>query len=121
MTAVVAIRGVTALRQRLEAAAASSPLKEALRGEAEVLAEEARDEAPGDLGRSIEIKDLSHGTRLAYAVGTPDPLARLFEHGSVRRPASPWLLPIFRARLPAVKHKLRKVVAASLNGRRRGV
>ncbi len=112
MTAVE-IRGLAALRKRLETAAAPQAFKQILRDEAEALAEEARSAAPGDLGRTVEVRDTSQGTKLAYAVGTPDPAGRFAEFGTVRRPASPWLWPIFRARLPSIKRRLRKVAAAA--------
>ena len=113
MTAVE-IRGLAALRRRLGAAAAPQAIKQTLRGEAEALADEARRAAPGDLGRTVEVRDMSQGTRLAYAVGTPDKTGRLPEQGTVQRPVSPWLWPLFRDRLPQVKHNLGRVVAAAL-------
>jgi HK97 gp10 family phage protein len=105
----VEIKGLDALRQRFEAAADPRRFKEAVRAEAEAIAAEARREAPGELGQSIEVKDASQGTTLAYTISTPDPLGRILEFGTLRRPASPWLWPIFRARLPAIKDRLRKV------------
>ena len=109
----VEIRGLAALRKRLAAAAAPQAFKATLRDEAEALAEEARRDAPGELGRTVEVRDLSQGMRLAYAIGTPDPLGRFLEFGTARRPATPWLWPVFRARLPGIKHSLRKVAAAA--------
>jgi hypothetical protein len=113
----VTVEGLTALRQRLAAAGNTAPLKETLRSEAEAIAEEARSAAPGDLGRSVEVVDVSLETRPAYAIGTQDPVGRFLEFGTVRRPASPWLLPVFRAHLPGLKDKLGKIVAAPLKRR----
>ena len=112
MTAVE-IRGLAALRQRLAEAAAPQPLKQILRAEAEALAEEARQNAPGELGRSVEVRDVSRGTRHEYAIGTPDPAGRYLEFGTARRPAAPWLWSVFRARLPGIKQRLRKLAAAA--------
>lgn len=68
----------------------------------------------GELGRSVEVvRDVSRGTMHAYAIGTPDPAGRYLEFGTARRPASPWLWPAFRARLPGIKHRLRKLAAAA--------
>jgi hypothetical protein len=47
----VEIRGLAALRKRLEAAAAPPAFKQTLRDEAEAFAQAARNAAPGDLGR----------------------------------------------------------------------
>ena len=110
----VEIRGLEALRRRLEAAAVPQAVKGTLQAEADALAEEARREAPGELGATVEVIDQSRGTRHAYAVGTAHRAGRFLEFGTVRRPATPWLWPVFRARSSGVKHKLRKVVAAAL-------
>lgn len=112
MTAVE-IRGLAALRKRLEAAAAPQAFKLTLRDEAEALAQAARNAAPGDLGRTVEVRDLSHAMKLAYGAGTPDPAGRFLEFGTVLRPASPRLWPIFRAPLPGIKQRVRKVAAAA--------
>ena len=113
MTAVE-IRGLGALRRRLAAAAVPQAVKGTLRAEAEVIAEEARREAPGELGATVEIIDTSRGMRLAYAVGTAHRAGRFLEFGTLRRPATPWLWPVFRARSRGINHRLRKVVAAAL-------
>jgi hypothetical protein len=103
-----------ALRARLAQAAAPEPFKKALREEAEALAAEARREAPPELARTIEVRDVSKGERLGFSVGTADPAGRALEFGTLKRPASPWLWPIFRARSPGIKEKLRKVTTAPL-------
>ncbi|MGV1013704.1 MAG: HK97 gp10 family phage protein [Methyloceanibacter sp.] len=113
MTAVT-IRGLAALQQRLEGATAPEKFAQAVRQEAETLAAEARERAPGELGQSVEIRDVSRVSRPAYAIGTPHPAGRFLEFGTARRPASPWLMPLFWARSPSVKDRLRKVVLAAL-------
>ena len=113
MTAVE-IRGLEALRRRLAAAAVPQAVKGTLQAEAEAIAEEARARAPGELGGTVEIIDQSRGMKPAYAIGTAQPAGRFIEFGTSRRPATPWLWPVFRARSPGVKHKLRKVLAATL-------
>ncbi|MGH6791716.1 MAG: HK97 gp10 family phage protein [Methyloceanibacter sp.] len=101
--------------QRFEIApSAPQKFEEAVRQEAETLAAEARERAPGALGQSVEIRDVSRGSRPAYAIGTPHPAGRHLEFGTARRPTSPWLMPLFWARSPAVKNRLRNVVMAAL-------
>jgi hypothetical protein len=102
------------LRKPLEAAAPPQAFKQTLGGEADSLAQEVRSAAPGELGRTVEVRDLSDGMKLTYRVGTPDPAGRFLEFGTVRLPASPWLWPIFRARLPGIKQRLRKIAVAAL-------
>ena len=120
MTAVE-IRGLDILRRRLAAAAAPQPVKASLRAEAEAIAEDARRRAPGDLGQTVEVIDDSRGMRPAYAIGTAHPAARHLEFGTVRRPATPWLWPAFRARSAGVKTRLRKLIAAAFKTTRDGV
>ncbi len=112
----VEVTGLEALRARLARAAAPEPFKKALREEAETLAAELRREAPAELAAGIEVKDVSQGDRLGFSVGTADPAGRALELGTLKRPASPWLWPIFRARLPAIKDKLRKLASQASNG-----
>ena len=119
MTAV-SVRGLASLRRQLEARALPNALKGRARREAEEIAREAARGAPGALGRTVEVKDASHGNIVAYAVGTNDPAGRFVEHGTVRQPAAPWLWPVFRARLPRIKQNLADTLRASLTGSRRG-
>ncbi|MDX2316840.1 MAG: hypothetical protein QNK17_00285, partial [Hyphomicrobiaceae bacterium] len=77
--------------------------------------------APGPLGRTVEVKDASQGDKIAYTVGSAHRAARLVEHGTLRRPATPWLFPVFRARLPRVKQNLRNILSASFKRSRRDV
>lgn len=117
MTAVT-VKGLEALQRRLAAALAPEAVKDALRREAETIAEEARARAPGELGGTVEIIDQSRGMKPAYAIGTAHPAGRFLEFGTRRRPATPWLWPVFRARSPGVKHKLRKLIAMTFKTRR---
>jgi HK97 gp10 family phage protein len=117
----VDIRGLDALRRRFAAASAPQPIKAALRTEAEAIAEDARGRAPGKLGQTVETIDDSRGTRSAYAIGSSHPAARFLEFGTARRPATPWLWPVFRARSAGVKSKLRKLVAAAFKTSRGAV
>jgi HK97 gp10 family phage protein len=114
----VVVKGLDALQRRLAAAARSQPLKAALRAEAEAIAADARNAAPGELGQTVEVIDDSRETRLTYAIGTSDPAGRFLEFGTARRPATPWLWPVFRARSPAVKHKLRELIGAAFQSPR---
>ena len=120
MTAVE-IRGLDILRRRLAAASALQPIKASLLAEAEAIAEHARSEAPGELGQTVEVVDNSRGMRPAYAIGTAHPAARHREFGTVRRPATPWLWPAFRARSAGVTTKLRKLIVAAFKTTRGGV
>jgi HK97 gp10 family phage protein len=117
----IVVKGLDALQRRLAAAASPQPLKAALLAEAEAIAADARNAAPGELGQTVDVIDDSHETRLAYAIGTPDPAGRFLEFGTVQRPATPWLWPVFRARSPDVKHRLRKLIAAAFKNSRRDV
>ena len=42
-----------------------------------------------------------------------DPAGRAAEFGTLMRPATPWLWPIVKARLPAIKDRLRKLALAA--------
>jgi hypothetical protein len=92
-----------------------------LRHEADELAAEAARAAPGHLGATVEVRDVSLGDSIAFAVGTPERAARYIESGTVRRPASPWLTPIFQARLPRIKQSLRNTLMGSFKRPRREV
>jgi hypothetical protein len=117
----VSVRGLEALRRRLDARAVPRRVRNALRREADAVAKEAARDAPGGLAPTVEVRDMSRGDEIAFAVGTPERRARFIEHGTVRRPASPWLLPIFRARLPRVKQSLRNILVGSFKRARREV
>jgi len=109
------------LRRKLEARGLPQALKDTARHEAEAIAKEVARGAPGDLGRTVEVTDMSHGSRIAYAVGTALPAGRFVEYGTVRQPAAPWLWPIFRARLPRIKQSLRDTLSASFKRPRSGI
>jgi hypothetical protein len=100
----VEIRGLAALRKRLEAAAVRQAFKLTLRDEAEALARAARNAAPGDLGRTVEVRDLSHGMKLAYGAGTPDPAGRFLEFGTALRPLRLGFGPFFALLYPALSN-----------------
>lgn len=117
MTAVT-VKGVEALQRRLAAATPSEAIKDLLQREAETIAEGARESAPGQLGGTVEILDQSRGTKAAYAIGTAHRAGRFLEFGTVRRPATPWLWPVFRARSPGVKHRLAKLIGTAFKSRR---
>jgi len=109
----VSVRGLAALRRRFGARHMPEALSNALRREADAVAEGAAREAPGRLGGTVEVRDASQGEKIAYAVGTAHRAGRFIEHGTVRRPAAPWLFPVFRARLPRIKQNLRNTLVAS--------
>lgn len=113
MTAA-SVSGLAALRDRLATAIDARALKDALRKEADALAAEARAEAPAGLAGSVEVRDESRGTGIAYAKGTPDPAGHALEFGTVRQASSPWLLPLFQARRSVVNDVLRNAVQAAL-------
>jgi HK97 gp10 family phage protein len=120
MTAV-AVKGLDSLRRGFAAAAAPVAIKDALRREAEAIAQAARAGAPGRLGETVEIVDQSRGLKLDYAIGTAQPAGRFLEFGTVRRRATPWLWPAFRARLPGVKYELRQLIVTAFKaGRSKG-
>ena len=112
MTAVT-VRGLSALRRRFDATRASKAVKRVSRREADAIAKDAAHAAPGQLGNTVEVRDASRGEKIAYAVGTAHRAGRFIEHGTVRRPAAPWLFPVFRARLPRIKQNLRNTLVAS--------
>lgn len=120
MTAV-SFRGLEGLRRRLDARRVPKRVEDSLRGDADALAGEAARAAPGNLGPTVEVRDVSRGDKIAFAVGTPHEAARFIEYGTVRRPASPWLVPIFRARLPRIKQSLRNTLVGSFKRPRREV
>jgi len=114
----VSVRGLAALRRRFEARHLRDAVGAALRREAEAVAEAAAREAPGRLGGTVEVRTMRGGDTVAYAVGTPHRAGRFLEYGTVRRRASPWLFPVFRARLPRIKQSLTKILTASVEAPR---
>ena len=113
------IRGLDAMRKRFAALGAVKNLGPALRGEAEAVADAARErlrerDPQSQLAQSIKIMELKGGDHPAFAVGTDEPTGFFLEFGTARRRAFPWLVPALHARLPAVNHAVRKVIAAAL-------
>jgi len=117
----VTVRGLDALKRRLEPRGLDNAVADTLRLQAETVASEAARAAPGRLGETVEVIDESHGDRRAFAVGTAHRAGRFLEYGTVHRPATPWLWPVFRARLPRIKQDLRNTLRASLGTRRGAV
>jgi hypothetical protein len=111
----VTIKGLEALTRRFQARGLVRGVTHTLRHEAEAIAAEAARAAPGRLGETVEVIDESRGDRLSVAVGTAHRAGRFLEHGTVRRPAAPWLWPAFRARLPRIKQGLRKSLRGSFD------
>lgn len=113
MTAVT-LKGLDALMRRFEGRGLAPAVETTLRREAEAIAAEAAENAPGRLGETIEITKESGGETPAFTVGTRHRAGWFLEHGTVRRPATPWLGPVFRARLPRVKQALTNTLRAAL-------
>jgi hypothetical protein len=115
----VEIRGLDGLGKRFAALGAMKELRPTLRAEAEAVAAEAHarlSERDPDsrLARSIKIRELGTDGQLAYAVGTDETAGSLFEFGTRRRRAEPWLVPALHTRLLDINHAIRKVIAAAL-------
>lgn len=115
----IEIRGPDVLRKRFAALGALKDLQQALRAEAEAVAEEAKArlierDPDSKLAQSLKIMALGAGDQPAYAVGTDDQAGFFLEFGTSRRQASPWLVPALHSRLPAINQAVRKVIAAAL-------
>lgn len=108
------LNGLDALQRRLAARGLEPAIRDALQGEAEAIASGAADAAPGRLGKSIETIDESKSGRAAFAIGTRHRAGRFLEFGTRKMRARPFLWPVFRARLPLVKHKLTNTLRARL-------
>lgn len=115
------VRGLSALKRRFDGVALPKDVRRVLRREAEKIAEDAARAAPGKLGGTVEIKDVSRGEKIAYAVGSAHRAARFVEYGTVHQRAAPWLFPAFRARLPRIKQNLTNTLVAALRKSRREV
>ena len=115
------VRGLAALQDRFAGALDERAVRETLRRQAEALAAKARTQAPASVAQTVEVRDESRGTGIAYAIGTPDPAGPALEFGTVRKAASPWLLPVFRARRSVVNDVLRNAVQAAFRRARRAV
>ena len=66
------------------------------------------------MAQSIKIMELEGGDHPPFAVATDEPAGFFLEFGTAQRGAFPWLVPALHARLPAVNHAVRKVIAAAL-------
>jgi hypothetical protein len=113
------IRGLNAMRKRFAALGAVKSLGPALRAEAEAVADAARErlrerDPRSRLAQPVKIIELEAGDQSVFAVGTDNPAGFFLEFGTARRRAFPWLVPVLDARLPAVNHAVRKVIAAAL-------
>jgi hypothetical protein len=113
------IRGLNAMRKRFAALGAVKSLGPALRAEAEAVADAARErlrerDPQSRLAQPVKIIELEAGDQSVFAVGTDNPAGFFLEFGTARGRAFPWLVPVLDARLPAVNHAVRKVIAASL-------
>jgi hypothetical protein len=113
------IRGLNAMRKRFAALGAVKSLGPALRAEAEAVADAARErlrerDPQSRLAQPVKIIELEAGDQSVFAVGTDNPAGFFLEFGTARRRAFPWLVPVLDARLPAVNHAVRKVIAAAL-------
>lgn len=111
MTGII-VRGLAAWRRRLGARGLERSVRETLADEAEAIAADAAQAAPGRLGETLETIDESRGGRLIFAIGTPHRAGRFLEFGTRHMRARPFLWPVFRARLPRVKHKLTNTLRA---------
>jgi hypothetical protein len=113
------IRGLDALRRRFTALGTMKDLGPALRAEAGAVPDAARErlrerDPASRLAQSNKIIELEAGDHPAFAVGTDEPAGFFLEFGTARRRAFPWLVPAWHARLPAVNHAVRKVIATAL-------
>lgn len=108
------VKGLDALQRRLQMRGLEEAIERTLSGEAATIAEEAAAAAPGRLGETIEIMNESAEPRAAFAIGTAHRAGRFVEFGTRTMRAQPFLWPVFRARLPRVKHALTKSLRARL-------
>lgn len=110
----VTVKGLDALRRRLRLRGLEDGIYKTLSREAEAIAADAAAAAPGRLSETIETVDESAGSRAAFAIGTAHRAGRFLEFGTRNMRARPFLWPVFRARLPRVKHALTKSLWARL-------
>ena len=108
----VTLKGLDALKRRFEVRGISRAVADHFAREAHAIARGAAENAPGRLGETVEVIEESGGDRPAFAIGTAHGAGRFLEHGTVRRAATPWLWPVFRARLPHVKQGLTNTLRA---------
>ena len=113
----VSVTGLPRLQRRLEARGLTEAVHRSLRREADAIAADAARAAPGALGQTVDVIDESRGEQIAYAIGTAHRAGPFVEYGTIRRPATPWLGPAFRAHLRGIKHSLRNILRAHTIGR----
>ena len=110
----IAVKGLDALQLRLQMRGLEEDIYMCLSLEAEAIAAGAAVAAPGRLGETIETIDESAGSYTAFAIGTAHRAGRFLEFGTRTQRAQPFLWPVFRARLPRIKHALTKSLRARL-------
>lgn len=106
------VRGLESLQRQLAARGLNDAVRETLAAHAEAVKQEAARAAPGRLGETIETIDESQGPRAVFAIGTGHRAGRFLEFGTRKMRARPFLWPVFRARLPRVKHDLTNTLRA---------
>jgi len=119
VTKLAALHGLDNWQRRLTHAAPKG-LQSELLSEAAAIAEQARQRAREAIAAEVEIFDESRGETVRYAVGTRQQAGRHVEYGTTKHRAQPWLMPAFYTRLPYVKDRITKMLAASFrrSGRR---
>jgi len=118
MRSIGSVTGLADLKRRLDLGDGAADLREAMRAQAAVLADEARatleQEHPGGTGalaRSVSVIETGDEDAPQFAVGTASPVGRYLEFGTRRMRAQPWLIPALHRHLPDVKSSARRVLA----------
>jgi len=106
------VRGLQSLQRRLDGRGLASDVAKAVSTQADAIRGEAARAAPGGLGETIETIDESSGDQVVFAIGTRHRAGRFLEFGTRKMRARPFLWPVFRARLPRVKHDLTNTLRA---------
>lgn len=115
----VEVRGLDRLQRRLQAIPGSLPVAAALKAEAELIADAARERlqergGPSALAQSIGIVDVGEPNRPAFSVGSAEEGARHVEFGTRRMRAEPWLWPSLLSRSRAVKERLGQLLMTAV-------
>ena len=118
MTKLATLKGLDNWHRRL-AHAAPKGLQPAMLSEAAAIAEEAKGRVPAGIAAEVEIIDEIRGETVRYAIGTRRSAGRYVEFGTAKQRARPWVIPALHARLPHVKKRIGKMLAASFQGARR--
>ncbi|ODA66838.1 hypothetical protein A7A08_02135 [Methyloligella halotolerans] len=121
MRSIGRLSGLEALKRRLDIGAAPQDLREELRDQASVIADEARQaleqEHPGGTGalaRSIRVVETAEQDAPRFTIGTASPVGRYLEFGTRRMGAQPWLTPALRRHLPDVRGCAERIIARFL-------